>query len=177
MENLKTTEGFADIALIKRAEYNPRIMPADEMAALKKSIQTWGFISPIVVNENPDRYGVLISGHQRITALEQLIAKGHVPPQVSKYSTEGKTMVPTIFVNLDLEQEKLLNIAMNKISGKWDEKKLAEIIIENKESAYIPATGFRDDEISRIIDGQFTELEDRRPERACSFTRLLGEEL
>ena len=126
------------------------------MAALKRSIEAWGFIQPIVVNEHPERVGVLISGHQRLTALEQLIAKDHIPPQIEK--NESGVHVPAIFVNLDIESEKLLNIAMNKISGKWDEKKLAEIIIENKESVLIPATGFQDNEISRILDSQFEKI-------------------
>ena len=153
-------ENKIDIAYLKRAEYNPRVMPAEEMSALKKSIGTWGFISPLVVNERSANEYVLVSGHQRLTALEQLIAKGHVPPQVDKDDGINGTRVPAIAVHLSIEEEKLLNIAMNKISGKWDEKLLAEIIIQNKESIYLPATGFRDDEISRIIDAQFLELDD-----------------
>ena len=156
---METENGYIAIDKVKRAEYNPRVMPADEMAALKKSIETWGFIQPIIVNKHPDRTGVLISGHQRLSALEQLAAKGRIPAEVKQTEQKGM-LVPVTYVSLDLEQEKLLNIAMNKISGKWDEKKLAEIIIELKDSPYIPASGMRDDEISRILDGQFEDLKE-----------------
>jgi len=137
---------------IKRAEYNPRVMPDSEMAALKKSLEEFGFVEPVVVNSNKERYGVLIGGHQRTTATEQLIARGKIPAGVIQDKESGEWLIPAMFVDLDLEKEKALNLALNKIKGKWDEEKLAGIIVELKESSIIPATGFRDDEISKILD-------------------------
>ena len=156
-----------EISQILRAEYNPRVMPADELAALKKSIKAWGFVQPLLVNvrdalTDGHASNVLVAGHQRLTALEQLIAAGVKPSGV--IFSEAGTFVPCMTVTLDLEQEKLLNIAMNKISGKWDDEKLASIIIELKDSPFIPASGFRDDEISRILDAQFEEPEDETDE-------------
>ena len=144
---------------LKRAEYNPRIMPDSEMQALKESISKFGFVEPVVVNSHEGRKGVLIGGHQRTTALEQILAKGVVPNGIIR-ETDGGFLVPATFVNLNIEEEKALNLALNKIKGKWDEGKLAEIIIGLRESPIITATGFRDDEISKILDQNLPEAED-----------------
>lgn len=146
---------------LKRADYNPRIMPDSEMAALKTSIKTFGFVEPIVVNSNVERHGVLIGGHQRLSALESIIASGTVPGGIVESDEKGQYLVPASFVDLSLEDEKLLNLALNKIKGKWDEEKLAGIIIALKEDQHIPASGFREDEISRILD---QTLEDDKDE-------------
>lgn len=143
------------IADLRRAEYNPRIMPDSEMSALKTSIQTFGFIESIIVNiHNCERCGdrnrVIIGGHQRTTAVEGLLAQGEGINGIE--IKDGAAFIPVNLVDLHFEQEKLLNLALNRIKGKWDEKKLSDLIVELKESPYIPASGFRDDEISRILD-------------------------
>lgn len=148
---------------LRRAEYNPRIMPDSEMAALKTSIKTFGFVESIVVNIHScercgDRKGVLVGGHQRTSAVETLVASGEAIQGIVS-DTEGIHM-PANLVDLHIEQEKLLNLALNKIKGKWDEKKLSDIIVELKESPYIPASGFRDDEISRILDQTLEDEEE-----------------
>jgi len=63
------------ISDLKVAEYNPRIMPEHEAAALKKSIATFGFVEPVIVNMHKcencgDRKNILIGGHQRLVAVE-----------------------------------------------------------------------------------------------------------
>ena len=146
---MQTTIKIRDL---KRADYNPRIMPDSEMSALKTSIKTFGFVEPIVVNSNSERYGVLVGGHQRLSALEAIIASGTIPAGINESDEQGIYMVPASFVDLSAEDEKLLNLALNKIKGKWDEEKLSAIIISLKEDPHIPASGFREDEISRILD-------------------------
>ena len=140
---------------LRRAEYNPRIMPDSEMVALKESIKTFGFVESVVVNTHScercgNRKGILVGGHQRTTAVEALIAAGE--PIKGIETKDNVADIPANLVDLHIDEEKLLNLALNKIKGKWDEKKLSDIIVELKESPYIPASGFRDDEISRILD-------------------------
>ena len=149
---------------LKRADYNPRIMPDSEMSALKTSIKTFGFVEPVVVNSNPERYGVLIGGHQRLSALESILASGTVPSGIVESEEKGEYLITASFVDLSLEDEKLLNLALNKIKGKWDEEKLSSLIIALKEDPHIPASGFRDDEISRILDQTLDdEAEEEEP--------------
>jgi len=102
------------ISRLNPAAYNPRkdLKPGDpEYEALKRSIDTFDYVEPVIWNQ---RTGNVVGGHQR---LKILIARGYHEIDVS-------------VVDLPLEQEKALNIALNKISGSWDEEKLAELLDE-----------------------------------------------
>lgn len=92
------------LADVKPAAYNPRrqLKPGEkEYEALKASISRWSLVEPLVVNL---RTGNLVGGHQRYNVLLDL---GH---------TEAEAAV----VDLDEKQEKLLNVALNRIEGQWD---------------------------------------------------------
>ena len=126
------------VSEINAAVYNPRVdlQPGDsDYDALKKSIDTFGLVEPLVWNK---RTKSLVGGHQR---LKILIAAGFKEVEVS-------------VVDLDLEKEKALNLALNKIQGAWDNDKLASLI---EELTKIPdfdmgLTGFDLPEISEILD-------------------------
>ena len=93
---------------ISPADYNPRktLKPGDqEYEALKNSLDRFGLAEPLIYNK---RTGTLISGHQRLNVLKD----------------SGAQEAEVVLVDLDEQQEKLLNIAMNKIEGDWDYKKL-----------------------------------------------------
>lgn len=54
------------------AIYNPRkdLQPDDpEYAKIKRSIETFGYVDPIIVNE---RTGTIVGGHQRLKVLKDL---------------------------------------------------------------------------------------------------------
>jgi len=136
------------ISDLKAAEYNPRIMPEEEMAALRRSIKTFGFVEPVVVNMHPGREYILIGGHQRKLAAEM----------------EGLKEIPCALVRLDEEKEKALNLALNKIKGRWDEDKLSEIIFEIRSSKVVMATGFKEDEVSRILDNMLEPMNEESGE-------------
>ena len=136
---------------IKPVSWNPRIMPDSEMQSLMKSIETMGFIEPIVINGSKERYGSLIGGHQRVIAVEKLLAKSVIIKNIEKDS-DGDWTMPAMLIELPEELEKQANIGLNKIHGKFDEDKLYDLIVGMKDSPTIPATGFREDEISRILD-------------------------
>src|SRR3989338_10967426 len=126
------------IEQINPVAYNPRIdlKPGDpEYEKLKKSINTFGYVEPLVWNS---RTGNLVGGHQR---LKILIDQGHKEVEVS-------------VVDLDLEKEKTLNLALNKISGEWDDEKLGELLKELTQNPDFDnlLTGFDLPEISQIFD-------------------------
>ncbi|WP_327204048.1 ParB N-terminal domain-containing protein [Paenibacillus tyrfis] len=84
------------IELINPAAYNPRIdlQPGDPAyEKLKRSIEEFGYIDPIVWNE---RTGNMVGGHQRYKIL---------------VNEQGRTEIEVSVVDMDPEQEKLLNIA------------------------------------------------------------------
>jgi ParB-like chromosome segregation protein Spo0J len=89
------------IEQINPAAYNPRVdlKPGDtEYEKLKNSIANFGCVEPLVWNK---RTGNLVGGHQR---LKILVEQGFAEVEVS-------------VVDLSLEKEKALNLALNKISG------------------------------------------------------------
>lgn len=79
----------------------------------------------------------MIGGHQRLFVLQDL---GYLEADVS-------------VVSLSKADEKALNIALNKISGEWDEEKLAAIFAELDVEGYdLSLTGFEYDEYKSITE-------------------------
>lgn len=123
------------ITKLKPAEYNPRkdLKPEDEeYQKIKKSITEFGYVAPVIVNSNM----TVIGGHQRLKILKEL----------------GYTDVECVIVDLDPNKEKALNIALNKISGDWDDNKLEELLAELKQTDIdMDITGFSFDEVDEIL--------------------------
>lgn len=122
------------ITELNPAPYNPRIelepgMP--EWEKLKTSIETFGNVEPIVWNE---RTGNVVGGHQRLAVLKSM----------------GYETVPCSVVDLDEYDEKLLNVALNKIKGKWDYEKLEEIL-RDYDFELAAISGFSAEEIAVIL--------------------------
>jgi len=118
------------ISELNTAKYNPRKVmesKSKEYESLKKSLDKFGQVTPIIVNE---RNNTVIGGHQRLNVLKEL----------------GYKDVETIIVDLDEKQEKQLNIALNKTEGKWDYQKLNELLdsMTDKELEFL---GFADEEL------------------------------
>ena len=55
------------ISNLRGAEYNPRRIAADDLAALADSLRTLGVVKPIIA-----RGDLIDAGHQRVTALRQM---------------------------------------------------------------------------------------------------------
>ena len=112
---------------LKAAEYNPRkdLRPGDaEYEKLKRSIQEFGYVEPVIWNK---RTGTVVGGHQRLKVMKDL----------------GYEEVDCVVVDLDEKKEKALNIALNKISGEWDNDLLANLLKDLDGSGYdITLTGF-----------------------------------
>lgn len=116
------------------ADYNPRVALTPDMPEferLKNSIETFGNVEPIVWNE---RTGHIVGGHQRLAVLQHL----------------GYTSAEVSVVDLDEKEEKLLNVALNKIKGQWDYSKL-EQLLGDYEIEEAKATGFSTQEIALIL--------------------------
>lgn len=129
---------------IKYAPYNPRKINENMLEKLKRSIEEFGYIEPIIVNK---RNMQVIGGNQRLKALKEL----------------GIKEVEAVMVNLDDTKEKILNIALNKITGEWDYLKLNNLLKEiNTEKIDIELTGFDMIEIENLMT-QFY-IPDNEPE-------------
>lgn len=123
------------LADLSPAKYNPRVklepgMP--EYEKLKNSIQKFGYVDPIIVNAD----GTIIGGHQRFFVLQDL----------------GYKEVECVTVDLNKTDEKALNIALNKISGDWNEEKLKELLQDlDAEEFEMSLTGFDESELNDVL--------------------------
>ncbi len=124
-----------NILKLKPSEYNPRkdLKPEDEeYIKIKNSILEFGYVAPVIINADM----TVIGGHQRLKVLKEL----------------GYEEIQCIVVDLDKNKEKALNLALNKISGEWDNDKLEAILAELKETDIdINITGFSNDEVDDIL--------------------------
>ena len=134
---MKTAElRVIPVTELKPAKYNPRkkLKPGDkEYEKIKNSIEEFGFADPLVVNADM----TIIGGHQRLTVATAL----------------GYTEVPCAVVDIDKVREKALNIALNKITGAWDENLLAELLEDIQNSDFdLGKTGFDPPEIEQLFN-------------------------
>ena len=117
---------------IQGADYNPRVISEDARKRLKKSLAKHGLVQPLVWNR---RTGNLVSGHQRLSQLDQLERSRDYDLQVS-------------VVDVDERVEKILNVQLNNLSmqGDWDMEKLNELALSNNINP--DEFGFSDGDIS-----------------------------
>ena len=119
---------------LNAATYNPRVTlepGMEEFEKLKKSIEHFGDVEPIVWNE---RTGNVVGGHQRLQVLKFL----------------GRETATVSVVDLGEKEEKLLNLALNKAKGEWDNAKL-EKLLRGMDIADLDFTGFGPDEIAVML--------------------------
>lgn len=122
------------IGKVKPAAYNPRkdLKPGDaQYEAIKRSVLEFGMVDPLVWNK---RTGNLVGGHQRYKVLRDEARFTHVDVSV---------------VDLAPAKEKALNVALNKISGEWDESKL-EDLLATLNGADLELTGFTMEELTDL---------------------------
>jgi len=121
---------------LKPAEYNPRkkLKAGDkEYEKIKNSILEFGYVEPVIVNFDM----TVIGGHQRLTVLKDL----------------GYDIVQAVVVHIEDEAKvKALNIALNKITGSWDEQLLADLLVDlQKENFNTDLTGFEPPEVEQLF--------------------------
>ena len=124
------------IDVLLPAVYNPRksLKKGDkEYEKIKNSILEFGYVEPIIVNYDM----TVIGGHQRLTVLKDL---GYKEVQCVVVEIKDETKV------------KALNIALNKITGVWNEQLLADLISDLQKSNFnIDFTGFEPPEIEQLF--------------------------
>lgn len=141
-----------DITEIIPSKYNPRKISNEEYNKLSRSIDEFGVVDPIIINL---RNKHIIGGHQRYevlfdeyTADETKYAK----LQVIKLGDIGWVFPSTNLEIKDLEHEKALNIALNKIQGEWDNSQLELLFHDlSVDGLDLTLTGFDKLEIKNLF--------------------------
>ena len=126
---------------------NPRRIGDDELDALERSLRQFGFVQPVLARRAD---GVVIGGHQRLVAARRL----------------GLATVPVIWFDGTVEQARLLGLALNKISGTWDEQLLARLLAKLGATADLDLSlsGFDEDEVKDLLRSLEAREKRERPE-------------
>jgi ParB-like chromosome segregation protein Spo0J len=96
------------------ASYNPRKISPRQLDALKAGIRRHGLVEALIVNKD----GTIIGGHQRYRAAKEIaVEDGAEVPDL-----------PCVVLDLPDREAKRLNIALNKVSGEWDDRLLGELL-------------------------------------------------
>jgi hypothetical protein len=137
------------IDLLRPDPANPRRIGDEELEALTRSLRQFGFVQPVLARREN---GTVIGGHQRLVAARRL----------------GLSTVPVSYLDLSIEQARLLNLALNKISGSWDDQLLARLLADLGASPNVDLSisGFGEDEIRDLL--RSLETREKR-ERAEDF--------
>lgn len=156
---------------LRPAEYNPRqdLKPGDrEYEKIARSIDEFGYVEPIVWNETT---GNIVGGHQRLKILIE----------------RGETEVEVSVVRLNEHDEKVLNVALNKITGRWDTGKLTDLLKELQAEGAMEVTGFEDweldalsmqyDHIDDLLNEDFSEFAAKEPKDTFTMTFTLPEDV
>jgi DNA modification methylase len=126
---------------------NPRRIGDEELEALNRSLRQFGFVQPVLARRDD---GIVVGGHQRLVAARRL----------------GIATVPVIWLDLPVEQTRLLGVALNKISGSWDEQLLARLLAELQAMPELDITlsGFGEDEVADLLRSLSARERRERPE-------------
>jgi len=123
-----------ELSKLKPAEYNPRQITKKQVKDLKESIEKFGIVDPLIINSD----NTIIGGHQRFAILNEAS---------KKVDWEYPPKVPCVILDLSKEQERELNIRLNKSGGEWDFDLLSNFEIEE-----LKDWGFKEIELGLNID-------------------------
>ena len=122
---------------LEPATYNPRQISTKQFNDLKESITKFGMVDPLIVNKNSY---TIVGGHQRYKICKQL----------------GYKEIGCIILDLDKEQERELNIRLNKNTGEFD----MDILANEFDIQELTEWGFKEIDLDINIDKLVEDTED-----------------
>jgi len=135
---MQTTE--RKISELIPAEYNPRQLSDKQFEDLKASLTRFGAVDPAIVNIHPERKNIIVGGHQRLKVAKSL----------------GWETFPCVEVNLTRDQERELNVRLNKNTGSWDWNILGDLF----QAEELKEWGFSDEELFGNIEVEEAEAQE-----------------
>tara|TARA_Y100000004_G_scaffold170114_1_gene204933 strand:- start:34 stop:543 length:510 start_codon:yes stop_codon:yes gene_type:complete len=130
-----------ELSKLKPAEYNPRTITKKQFKDLTNSISKFGIVDPLIVNSDY----TIIGGHMRFRILLENNKKQKEPIKA-----------PCVILDLTKEDEKELNIRLNKNGGEWDFDMLSDFDIPE-----LKDWGFKEIELGLNID----KIEEEKPDK------------
>jgi len=126
---------------------NPRRISDAQLEGLTEGIRSFGFVQPVLARREDK---VVVGGHQRLVAARRL----------------GYKTVPVVWLDISLEQARLLNLSLNRISGDWDNELLARLLADLApvEGIDLALSGFGEDEVKKLLKQMQVRDKRDRPE-------------
>lgn len=139
---------YVEINKLKPYLDNPNAMTETQKGMLKKSLSRFGFVDPVIIDQN----NTIVGGHHRVEQAEAL----------------GLQKVPVVRLELSENDFKLLNVGLNQHSGTFNTDKLKNALDVLKGFGEdLEFAGFGEKEIAEftnIDDAQQEIIEDEPPE-------------
>jgi len=117
-----------EINKLQPASYNPRQINTKQYKDLKESIKKFDLVDPIIINKDM----TVIGGHQRLKVCKDL----------------KHTEIDCVVLDLTKEEERELNIRLNKSGGEFD----LDILANEFEIEELKDWGFKEIELGLNID-------------------------
>ena len=136
---------------LKPATYNPRQISTKQYKDLEESIDKFGLVDPIIVNKDM----TIIGGHQRYK----------IWTEKARQSNVDDITIPCVVLELNKEEERELNIRLNKSGGEWDFDLLSNFEIEE-----LKDWGFKEIELGLNIDKIDIEEESKDDDYVITIT-------
>tara|TARA_R100000742_G_C4242876_1_gene62248 strand:+ start:327 stop:836 length:510 start_codon:yes stop_codon:yes gene_type:complete len=132
-----------ELSKLKPAKYNPRQITKKQVKDLKASIEKFGIIDPLIINSD----FTIVGGHQRFAILNEAS---------KRVDWEHPPKVPCVVLDLSKEDERELNIRLNKNTGDWD----FDLLSNHFDIQELKEWGFKEIELGLNIDKIDEDKED-----------------
>lgn len=141
-----------DLLPLSEIERWPRNPKRHVINQLEDSIDRFGFVAPLIIDETTGR---LVAGHGRLDALLAMRDQGAPPPNRVEVRKDGEWLVPVlrgVAFRSEAEAEGYL-LADNRHNelGGWDDRLLAEILGDLKDGDALDGVGWSDREVAALL--------------------------
>jgi 1-aminocyclopropane-1-carboxylate deaminase/D-cysteine desulfhydrase-like pyridoxal-dependent ACC family enzyme len=140
---------YLPLTSLLRAPRNPK---GHDLGAIHTSIETFGFVSPVILNEGTGR---IVAGHGRLDTLEQDKLAGRPRPERILQGDGGDWLVPVIrgvSFKDDAAAEAYL-VADNRLTilGGWQDSELAAVMRDLAAADRLAGTGYDRDDVDELL--------------------------
>jgi ParB-like chromosome segregation protein Spo0J len=129
----------------------PRNPKEHDLGAINQSIERFGFVNPIIVDETS---GKIVAGHGRVDTLQQLKVSGAKAP--AGITTAGNTWLVPVIRGVAFKSESEAEayiVADNQLTilGGWDDAKLGQVLADLAAQDGLDGTGFDKDDVDDLL--------------------------
>lgn len=141
----------------KAAPTNAKAHEVDRIAA---SMAQLGYFDPVVLDE---RTGLMLAGHGRVEALQQLHAADADAPPAGIGTDDGAWTVPVVrgWASTDDQHAEAARTAANRLTerGGWDTDALAEVMAGLEGTDLLYVAGFDPDELDDLLAAAAADMD------------------